>query len=567
MTSLNFGVRCGSVGYSVLVWALSSSVRLLGQDVTVTPPAWNVQRDAPSELPGPKTTQKIEFPAELKTTPDLGYVVCNLLLDEKGKKLGFHPRGTLAVYARAAGVSSSWSWMPGRRDGKGVNTETSYAVIFNPATAAEKIPDATPRLLDVALVKIAAPKGAKPTDVIPDRVEMADVGVDQAGRVTAVRNAPPGLEHDFSIAAKNWRFAPARREGQPVAAEVRAPFIVTVRDRESLPAEGKRTQPRVIKQNRPIYPFALRANGMKGEVIVDFIVDIEGRVRNAFVIRSLNPAFDDPALETVTQWRFQPGRVGERPVNTHMQVPIIFTMDDTNDGGRGPFTESGKADLSKLPEQFRYDTPPRPMGTVRPVYPYALLRAKKEGKAIVRFIVDQKGRVAQADIAESTAPELGRALQAALECFAYEPAIKAGRPSLAVQAFSQQFSRDENWQLVGEQDLALLRREEKKPETIVTLNDLDAKLVVRSRKAPRFPLSVKEDVKAGEALIEFLVDEDGRARLPRIVSASEEAFGYAAVQSVATWRFEPPASGGRPVVVRVQIPISFGLGNRAPEKE
>lgn len=551
----------------MLAGVVSAPVNLFAQDVTVTPPTWREQRDAPSDLPTLKTVPKIEFPAELRATPDLGYVVFNLLLDEKGKILVFHPRGSLAAYERAAVVGPAWAWNPGRRDGKGVNTETTYAVIFNPATAAEKISDATPRLLDVALVHIAAPKGAKPSDVIPDRIEVADLSVDEQGRVTGIRNAPPELAKDFSIAVKNWRFAPARRGGQPVAAEVRAPFIVTVREVESFRSEGKRTQPRVIQQRRPIYPFALRANGMRGEVIVDFIVDIEGRVRNAFVVRSLNPGFDDSALETVAQWRFQPGRVGERPVNTHMQVPIIFTLDEGSDGGRGPLTATGKADLSKLPEEFRYDTPPRPVGTVRPVYPYALLRAKKEGKAVVRFIVDQKGRVARADIGESTAPELGRALQAAIECFHYEPAIKAGRPSLALQGFSQQFNREESWQLVGEQDFALLRREEKKPETILTLGELDEKLVVRSRKAPRFPLSVNENVATGEAVIEFLVDEDGRVRLPRIVSASEEAFGYAAVQGVAAWRFEPPKRGGRPVVVRVQIPISFGVAGQASEKK
>ena len=71
-------------------------------------------------------------------------------------------------------------------------------------------------------------------------------------------------------------------------------------------------------------------------------------------------------------------------------------------------------------------------------------------------------------------------------------------------------------------------------------------------------MDVKEGVKGGETLIEILVDEEGRARLPRILSASDEAFGYAAVQGVAAWRFDPPKRGGRPVVVRVQIPFSFG---------
>jgi TonB family protein len=59
-------------------------------------------------------------------------------------------------------------------------------------------------------------------------------------------------------------------------------------------------------------------------------------------------------------------------------------------------------------------------------------------------------------------------------------------------------------------------------------------------------------------MIEFLVDEEGRARLPRSVTATDEAFAYAAMQAIAGWRFEPPTRGGRAVVVRVQIPMVFG---------
>jgi TonB family protein len=59
-------------------------------------------------------------------------------------------------------------------------------------------------------------------------------------------------------------------------------------------------------------------------------------------------------------------------------------------------------------------------------------------------------------------------------------------------------------------------------------------------------------------MIEVLVDEEGRARLPRVVSATDPAFGYAAVQAVSTWWFEPPRAAGKTVVARAQIPFRFG---------
>jgi TonB family protein len=302
----------------------------------------------------------------------------------------------------------------------------------------------------------------------------------------------------------------------------------------------------------------MRANGMRGEVLVDFVVDREGRVRNAYVARSLNPSFDDAAVEAVQRWRFEPGRVGERPVSTHMQVPVIFELEGGFNKGSGPMENVGKkADLSKLPEAFRYDTPPQPIGTVRAVYPYELLRAGKTGRADVGYVIGSDGRVIQIIPSAASDPAFGRALTAAIEQFTYQPAVKNGRPSPSVQRFVQEFDRSPDWSLVNDGDTDLLRTEQKRPDRIFNLRDLDAPLKPLSRRPPVFPVSAPAEMNSGEALIEFLVDEEGRARLPRMVEATHEAFAYAAMQSIASWRFEPPQRGGRDVIVRVRVPLKF----------
>jgi len=61
-----------------------------------------------------------------------------------------------------------------------------------------------------------------------------------------------------------------------------------------------------------------------------------------------------------------------------------------------------------------------------------------------------------------------------------------------------------------------------------------------------------------------LIDLEGRARLPRVVAASDPAFGYAAVQAISDWRFEPPTVKGETVVVRARVPFSFKTGEAAP---
>jgi periplasmic protein TonB len=81
-------------------------------------------------------------------------------------------------------------------------------------------------------------------------------------------------------------------------------------------------------QARPQYPFALRRDGIPGEAVTDFIVDTDGNVQRAYAIRATHPAFADAAVAAVMKWKFKPGRKNGREVNTHMQVPIVFTLNE-----------------------------------------------------------------------------------------------------------------------------------------------------------------------------------------------------------------------------------------------
>lgn len=81
-------------------------------------------------------------------------------------------------------------------------------------------------------------------------------------------------------------------------------------------------------QVQPQYPFEMRRAGVTGEVTVDFIVDTNGDVQNAYALKSSQREFESAAVQAVSKWKFKPGRKGGRNVNTHMQVPIVFTLND-----------------------------------------------------------------------------------------------------------------------------------------------------------------------------------------------------------------------------------------------
>lgn len=86
--------------------------------------------------------------------------------------------------------------------------------------------------------------------------------------------------------------------------------------------------PAVLTQARPQYPFELRRAGISGEALIDFVVNSEGRVQNAFALRATDVLFAESALAAVRQWTFRPGLLNGQPINTHMQVPIVFTLNE-----------------------------------------------------------------------------------------------------------------------------------------------------------------------------------------------------------------------------------------------
>lgn len=83
-------------------------------------------------------------------------------------------------------------------------------------------------------------------------------------------------------------------------------------------------KPRAVYQVPPIYPAEMRGKKVEGVVTVIFVVDTEGKVASPHVEKSTDRAFEDPAMNAVRRWKFEPAvRAGQR-VACKMRVPIRF---------------------------------------------------------------------------------------------------------------------------------------------------------------------------------------------------------------------------------------------------
>jgi TonB family protein len=88
---------------------------------------------------------------------------------------------------------------------------------------------------------------------------------------------------------------------------------------------GNIRTPVKTKDARPVYPDIAQSTRVQGVVILEAIIDPDGTVANARVLRSI-PLLDAAALSAVSQWQFTPTQLNGQPVAVIMTVTVNFTL-------------------------------------------------------------------------------------------------------------------------------------------------------------------------------------------------------------------------------------------------
>lgn len=88
------------------------------------------------------------------------------------------------------------------------------------------------------------------------------------------------------------------------------------------------TTPRLIRESKPSYTRAAMNAKVQGEVHVEAVVDTDGEIRQARVVRSLDPTFglDESALIATRRWKFAPATLNGRAVPTVITVALTFSL-------------------------------------------------------------------------------------------------------------------------------------------------------------------------------------------------------------------------------------------------
>ncbi len=99
---------------------------------------------------------------------------------------------------------------------------------------------------------------------------------------------------------------PCRRTVYTVGREVTPPFLLTKRE--------------------PHYTESAFHRKVQGGVLLEMIVDTDGKARDIRVLHSLDNGLDRQAEEAIQAWRFQSARKGGRPVPVWAKVEVNFRL-------------------------------------------------------------------------------------------------------------------------------------------------------------------------------------------------------------------------------------------------
>jgi len=173
--------------------------------------------------------------------------------------------------------------------------------------------------MDTTVVLLAPQDQQKPADPLP--VQLVDVlkGFQTVAVPAQIPAAIPPVD-------LQQRFDPKDYSGSGIEGG-RASGIV-VGGNEVYAEALVEQRPALLSAPPPVYPALLKQAGIQGRVILRAVIDTTGRVEPASVriMKSPNPAFDQPTKDWVLKALFRPARLHGRGVRVFINLPVDYSL-------------------------------------------------------------------------------------------------------------------------------------------------------------------------------------------------------------------------------------------------
>ena len=235
----------------------------------------------------------------------------------------------------------------------------------------------------------------------------------------------------------NAEYSEAKKEAKKFNIDLKPEHKVTSAKLKSSEKKNQEDDVYVIVEDMPVFPGgeeALRKwigenvkypapaaeNGIQGKVYVMFVVEADGSVSRAKVVRGVDPSLDAEALRVVNASpKWKPGYQGGKAVPVSYTVPINFALDNGEKGKqidetvvvgydqKGVATEDVIFQVCEVMPEF----PGGELAVKQYIasnikYPAEARKYGQQGKVYVTFVVAKDGSIEKVKIARSVSPAL-----------------------------------------------------------------------------------------------------------------------------------------------------------------
>jgi len=232
--------------------------------------------------------------------------------------------------------------------------------------------------------------------------------------------------------------------------------------------------------------------------------------------------------------------------------------------------DSNKNGVYRTPKFTKYDTPPKLVKRVLPLYPESLKKSGIMGDVLLEFEVLSDGSIGEVEVKQSLMPGqdgLDEEAIKAVKQWEFRPAVYKGKPVDCWVSYPVTFKINNNSHLLDNPDFkrpestpAIQNSEpgttsknviyDKNPEVLVRVEPEDLNFCVR---VPRGDYDVYLDVEV------FYTGDVGEVIVMKSLMNGPGGYDEAAIKAVKQWKFKPAEYKGKPVSVRVTFPITFTL--------
>jgi TonB family protein len=260
------------------------------------------------------------------------------------------------------------------------------------------------------------PMGTEEMVVADGDMVQAEADMIQA-EVDLIQGDPNGMDPDAMI------------EGTPDVPDANEEEVVVFA--EQMPEFPGNLNEYILKNM--IYPKYAREQSVEGKVIAQFIIDKEGRISQAEIIRKVGFGLDEEALRIINNMpNWKPAKQNGKPVALRYNLPIIFKLTETTKTPvathepPAPKQDDIITFAEQMPE-FNGDLQKYLAKNIN--YPTSARELGLSGKVIASFVVEKDGSVSNVEILRAAGKDFdAEAIRVIKSMPNWKPGKQNGKP-------------------------------------------------------------------------------------------------------------------------------------------